>query len=528
MTSNETHKSDPGIVIIGAGIAGLYTALKLAPLPVTVITARQIGRGGSSRWAQGGLAAAMARDDSAEDHLADTLAAGAGLVDEAAARVLCTEGPAAVHDLASLGVPFDRDAAGNLAVGREAAHGRARIVHVGGDEAGATIMRVLAEKAAAAPHITVHEQMVAYKLVTADGAVVGVDTWSVADQKAVRLSATQVVLATGGMGGLYAVTTNPLHAQGHGLTMAAAAGATLRDIEFVQFHPTGIDIGKDPAPLATEAIRGAGATLHDAAGRRFMTTLHPDAELAPRDVVARGVAQAIAETGKAFLDARQAIGTAFKSRFPTVYAACMEAGIDPAIKPIPVAPAAHYHMGGVLTDIDGQTSVPGLWAVGEVASSGVHGANRLASNSLLEALVFGKRAADKIANLGIDTKERSEASLATPQPPFPAKPSTSLGPLRQRMAAEAGLLRTAAGLQNALSLCAEISPETLGDALGRDAAQLILTAALAREESRGAHQRADFPNAATPTHQLIYQRDGDIVSEFVPMTPETPKTQRRA
>ena len=487
-----------GLLIVGAGLAGLYTALKLAPRPVTIVTAGRLGQGGSSVWAQGGLAAAVGPGDTPERHLTDTLAAGAGLVDEDAGRVLCEGGPDAISDLLSLGVPFDQHPDGTLKVGREAAHGRDRIVHVGGDEAGATIMRVLTERARAASHIEVRERHVAEAILTDDGEAAGALCWDIQAGAHVAVPAHQTVLATGGAGGLYAVTTNPLHAQGHGLSLAYEAGAALRDLEFVQFHPTGIDVGRDPAPLATEALRGDGASLRDAHGRRFMPALHPDAELAPRDVVARGVALAIQETGAAYLDCREAIGAHFARRYPTVHAACMAAGIDPAIAPIPVAPAAHYHMGGVLTGTDGRASLPGLWAVGEVASTGVHGANRLASNSLLEALVFGAACAGALP----EGAERTDAPVPN-RPALPPGPAQALAPLRRAMSAQCGLLRDADGLRAVAAMADPDEARTTGGRLARTAVRLVAEAALARQESRGAHQRQDFPGAQPPQHAVV-------------------------
>lgn len=517
MNTDKTGPIDADILIVGAGIAGLYTALKLAPRNVTVITARRAGHGGSSGWAQGGLAAAMGPQDSPAAHLADTVAAGAGLVDEHAAHLLCTAGPDCVRDLAAMGVPFDQKPNGDFALGREAAHGQDRIVHVGGDEAGATIMRVLTEQANAhsqnhAPqdrgpqdhggHITLREGVVAHRLITQNNRVIGVEGWDIDAQAPVTFRATETILATGGAGGLYAMTTNPLSAQGHGLAMAYEAGAVLRDLEFMQFHPTGIDIGKDPAPLATEALRGDGATLHDVHGRRFMPAHHPDAELGPRDVVARGVAQAIAQTGGAFLDARSPIGPRFQHRYPTVYSACMEAGINPALHPIPIAPAAHYHMGGILTDHDGRTTLDGLWAVGEVASTGVHGANRLASNSLLEALVFGQRAADAL-NRGPTPPNGAPLPPLAARQPLPIKPPKSLKPARRVMADKVGLLRDADALGAAAEQLAAIEPMTAGDRLALLTARLVIAAAQFRQESRGAHQRADYQDLATPAHTHI-------------------------
>jgi L-aspartate oxidase len=504
------------IVVVGAGIAGLFAALKLAPRPVILLTAGRLGEGGSSPWAQGGLAAAIGTDDSPEEHLADTVAAGAGLVDLPAAAALCREGPAAIDDLLAYGVPFDRNADGGLSLGREAAHGRNRIVHVGGDEAGATIMAVLAEQVRGAAHIEIRERQIAYAIRLTENGARGLAVWDIPAERAYSLPARHIVLATGGVGGLYAVTTNPLHARGLGLSMALGAGAALRDLEFVQFHPTAIDIGRDPAPLATEALRGAGATLHDAHGRRFMTPLHEEAELAPRDIVARGVAEAIATTGQAFLDTRAALGPSIREAFPTVYESCMAAHIDPVTAPIPIAPAAHYHMGGIATDKWGRTSVDGLFAIGECASTGVHGANRLASNSLLEALVFADRAASVLR----DEPASHIAAWDEPAPDLPMRPPATASRWRRAMSDHCGLLRSGTDLAQLATALGDAPAETMGERLALTASHAIVTAALAREESRGAHQRTDFPQARAPRHSRLTAKGDGFAVQFDPVRTE--------
>jgi len=387
-----------GALILGAGVAGLFTALKLQPFPSLVLAGTRPGMSGSSAWAQGGIAAAVGEDDSWQSHAADTIAAGAGLCDPDIAAMVAREASARIDDLVGFGAPFDRSADGTLSLGREAAHSAKRIVHIRGDRAGAEISRTLAERALSCPSISLLEGFHAIELALEDGRVCGLFARHGAGAQArlILFRAPAVVFATGGLGALYAVTTNPLEARGEGLGMAARAGAVIADPEFVQFHPTAIAIGRDPAPLATEALRGEGAILVDETGRRFMLDVHRDAELAPRDVVARAIHREIAAGHKTFLDCTIAIGETFAQRFPTVFAACKTAGIDPATQLIPVAPAAHYHMGGIASDQNGRSSLPGLWSVGECASTGLHGANRLASNSLLEALVFGARAADDI------------------------------------------------------------------------------------------------------------------------------------
>jgi L-aspartate oxidase len=482
------------VMIVGGGLAGLFCALRLAPRPVTVLAAAPIGQGASSAWAQGGIAAAMAPGDSAEKHLADTLVAGAGTVDEKIARLMVSDASARIHDLLAYGVPFDHDLEGHLALSREAAHGERRIVHVRGDMAGAAIMQALVETVRKTPSIRLLEGYIGETILTDGREVTGIVARPTAGGSPITFPARALVLATGGIGHLYAVTTNPPESEGAGLGMAARAGAMIADPEFVQFHPTAINIGRDPAPLATEALRGDGAKLVNDAGERFMLAIHPDAELAPRDVVARAIHAEIAAGRGAFLDCREAIGAEFPHHFPTVYKSCMAAGIDPVTQPIPVAPAEHFHMGGVLTDANGRTTLDGLWACGETASTGAHGANRLASNSLLEAVVFAARAADDIREhvvppeLMTPVVEPNGIGVADPD---------AVAALRAIMAADVGVVRDAAGLRRALAAI---------DALaGRDpsvrfrnmrtTAKLIAAAALARTESRGGHYRADFPDA---------------------------------
>jgi L-aspartate oxidase len=491
------------IVVIGAGLAGLFTALRLAPRPVTVIAAEPLGEGASSAWAQGGIAAAVGEGDSPEAHAADTIRAGAGIVDAKIAHMVAAEAPDRVRDLLAYGVPFDRDLEGHFLLSREAAHSAKRIVRVSGDRAGYAVMQALITAVRQCPSIHVLEGFGAIDLIKRDGRAVGAWLARKDDPPAVyELShATAVVLATGGIGGLYAVTTNPPHARGSGLAIAARAGAVIRDAEFVQFHPTAIDIGADPAPLATEALRGEGAILINRNGERFMPAAHPDAELAPRDIVARAVFREIAAGHGAFLDCRAAIGARFAQSYPTVYARCRQAGLDPATEPIPIAPAEHYHMGGVKTDAEARTSVAGLWAVGEVACTGLHGANRLASNSLIEAVVFGARAAQSIAR---EVAANGGAIGAAPQRvkarhlPDAGARKAAIAMVRATMAANAGVERNEAGLMTALDTLARVEAGADGDLVIENAAlaaRFIVECALRRRESRGAHFRSDFPEA---------------------------------
>lgn len=518
------RKFGPGdIVVVGAGLAGLFTALKLAPLPVTVISAAPLGEGASSVWAQGGVAAAVGEGDTPEKHAADTILAGAGLVDEIVAQTIAGEAPDRIRDLLTYGVPFDRSLKGNFVLSREAAHSEKRVVRVSGDRAGAAIMQALIATVRKTPSIRVLEGYEAEDLIVENGRVAGIRMIRGVERgsgKYELMPAAAVVFATGGIGGLYAVTTNPAYARGEALAMAARAGATIADAEFVQFHPTAMDVGRDPAPLASEALRGEGALLVNGDGKRFMVDLHPDAELAPRDIVARGVFAEIAAGRGAYLDCREAIGKDFAEKFPTVYGYCQEAGIDPEHDLIPIAPAAHYHMGGIATNLNGRTDVEGLWAVGEVACTGLHGANRLASNSLLEAVVIASRAAtdiSKLADNAIDLGPVEPRRIEDGQVADSTIRDELFDDIRRAMSTHVGVIRERAGLRRAFNALGAIEQAARSDLVLANmalAARFVAGAAMMRQESRGAHCRSDHPKEKPfVRHSLFTLNDLDELAE---------------
>ncbi|HET6849476.1 MAG TPA: L-aspartate oxidase [Gaiellales bacterium] len=473
----DTHPN-ADLLVAGAGLAGLYAALEAARrgARVMLVTKGSL-RSSNSFYAQGGVAAAIGPDDRPELHLADTLAAGRGLCDPAAVEVLVSEGPSRMRDLEHHGVAFDRGPDGLPALGREGGHGRRRILHAGGSATGQHIATALIGRVLHEPRIHVMEHAAVLELISDGSSCSG--AWVLGHDELMAVHAGMTLIATGGAGALFERTTNPPGALGDGIAIAHRAGAVVTDMEFVQFHPTALAAGAR-AFLISEAVRGEGAHLVDAAGERFMLAVHPDGELAPRDVVAREIQQRLAAGRSSYLTLAHLDADGVRRRFPNLVQGARDAGLDLTRDLLPVSPAAHYLMGGIATDLDGRSTLRGLYASGECASSGVHGANRLASNSLLECFVFSHRAVE--AGLGTPM-ERLEGQ--TPQRPLAR---SKLGDLRHRMWVGAGPLRDADGLERLTGWLDQQPPSNAATV-----AQMIARSALAREESRGAHVRLDHP-----------------------------------
>lgn len=469
------------IVVIGSGVAGMATALAAAPAPVRLLCRASDGSGTASALAQGGIAAAMGAGDSAAAHVSDTLEAGSHHNDVGVVRWIAAQAPATVRWLAEQGVLFDRGADGALSLGREGGHHAHRIVHAGGDATGAALVRALRAKIERAGHVQWRGGVDAEALLLRDGAVCGVRV-SDAQGRREEIEASAVVLATGGLGALYAHTSNPPGADGAGLALALAAGAQARDLEFVQFHPTALAVDGHSLPLLTEALRGAGARLVDGDGRALMASLHPLGDLAPRDVVSRRVWQVQQHGGSTWLDATS-IGGDWRERFPTVLASCLAHGFEPCRDRLPITPVAHFHMGGVATDLDGRSSLPGLYAVGEVACNGLHGANRLASNSLLEGVACGRRLGALLAAAPVATGHGGHHWVSRGT----ALPAENLPALRELLWSAAGPVRGAVALRAAWRTCTAAMEAGWQMRLAKE----LLRAMRLRTRSLGAHCRED-------------------------------------
>jgi L-aspartate oxidase len=508
-------------VVVGGGIAGLVAALTAAPRARVLVVSKGAIDDGCTAVAQGGIAAAVGPDDSPELHFEDTMAAGRGLCDPRAVRLMVDEAPARVAELAGWGVEFDRDGE-RLDLHQEAAHRRARVLHAGGDATGAAIEAALLLRLRQSGATALERHAVTH-LVRDDAGCVGVELCDLGSGRRVRVGAGAVILASGGAAALWRHTTNPAGSTGDGVALAYEAGADVADLEFLQFHPTVLALAGAPTFLISEGVRGEGGLVVDAQGRRFLLDADPRGELAPRDVVARAIWEEMARGGgdPVFLDCR-GLGERLAKRFPTVVATCRQYGVDPVARPIPIAPAAHYTIGGVITDLDGATTVPGLYACGEVARTGVHGANRLASNSLLEGLVFGRRAAEA-AVTGLAGRP-SGAVVELPAVAVETHLADVAGDqeLRELMWTACGISRTGPQLAAARAAIDQMGED--GGAwlarrrrqLAQTTARLIVEAALNREESRGAHHRGDFPTSSDrwrASHVMRAQRGVDSVRD---------------
>ncbi len=509
---------EPDFLVVGAGVAGLRAAIELAAAGTVLVVAKDSLRESSSEYAQGGIAVALSEEDEVELHEQDTQIAGDGLCDPAAVRTLVEQGPAAVEQLIEWGAEFDREGGGRLAFGQEGAHSRRRILHAHGDSTGREISRTLYLKASSLPNVELRSFAAITDLLISDnGEAAGVVACDASSRHWVPLQARAVLMATGGLGRVYRDTTNPEVATGDGVAAAFRAGAEISDLEFVQFHPTALHLEGAPPFLLSEALRGEGAYLRNIEGERFMPQYHALAELAPRDVVSRSIVTEMRRTGAphAFLDVRHLGAEFLRKRFPRIYETCLRYGLDLSAAMAPVHPAAHYAMGGIRTDLDGRTSVPRLYAAGEVAATGVHGANRLASNSLLEGVVFGARA-------GAAMREWAGASLLKAQPPRePRFPCIDPADLRTLAWERCGIIRNGPDLEAA---AARLSQVELGATANPNRAlfelrsmhvvvELIARCAAARKESRGAHYRTDYPekrpefqkhSLVTKDHQVVF------------------------